>query len=60
MSSRLKRIMKNPLLIFLTLGQRGFFNWIPDNKYLKIAYKIKMGGVELDLENPQTFNEKIQ
>ena len=44
MSSRLKRIMKNPLLIFLTLGQRGFFNWIPDNKYLKIAYKIKRGG----------------
>lgn len=35
--------MKNPLLIFLTLGQRGFFNWIPDNKYLKIAYRIKMG-----------------
>jgi len=44
MSNRVKKILKNPFLLFLTLGQRGFFNWISDSKYLKIAYGIKMGG----------------
>lgn len=44
MSDRVKKILKNPKLLFLTLGQRGFFNWIPDSTYLKIAYRIKMGG----------------
>lgn len=58
-SSRVKKIIHNPALLFLTLGQRGFFNWIPDEQYLKIAYRIKMGKM-LDLNNPQTFNEKIQ
>ena len=45
MSNRVKKIMKNPFLLFLTLGQRGFSNWIPDSRYLKIAYRIKMGGI---------------
>ena len=42
MDSRIFKILKNPKLLFLTLGQRGFFNWMDDEKYIKIAYKILM------------------
>lgn len=52
MSNRVKKILKNPFLLFLTLGQRGFFNWIPDSKYLKIAYGIKMGGGKIRFREP--------
>ena len=42
----------------MTLGHRGFFNWMSDETYLKICYRIKMGK-KLNLENPQTLNEKL-
>jgi hypothetical protein len=59
MQSGLKKIIKKPSLLFLTLGHRGFFNWMPDEMYIKIAYRIKMGK-KLNLSNPTTFNEKLQ
>jgi len=37
----------------------GIFSWISDEKYLKRLYKINMHE-ELDLNNPITFNEKLQ
>ena len=57
--SKIKKILKNPSLVFLTLGHMGFFNWMSDEKYLKKAFKIRMGK-SLDLENPQTYSEKLQ
>ena len=45
--------------IFLSLGHRGFFNWMPDATYLKIAYFLTMGK-RLNLQNPTTYNEKLQ
>lgn len=59
MNNRLKKIVKNPKLLFLTLGQRGFFNWMKDEQYIKIAFKILMGK-SLNLNNPQTYSEKLQ
>lgn len=59
MSDRVKKILKNPKLLFLTFGHRELLNFISDEKYLKTAYKIKFGK-KLDLDNPQTFNEKLQ
>lgn len=59
MSSRVKRILKNPKLLFMTLGQRGFFNWMDDETYLRIAYRAKMGR-KLRLNPPITYNEKLQ
>lgn len=41
MTNRVRKILRNPKLLFLTMGQRGFFNWMSDRLYLKIAYKIK-------------------
>jgi len=51
--------IKNPLLIILSLGYRGFFKWIPDEPYLKLIFHCKMGYWP-DLKNPKTFNEKLQ
>ena len=59
MSRSIKEIIKNPFLLFMTLGHRELFNWMDDKTYLKIAYRIKMGK-KLDLDNPVTFNEKLQ
>ena len=59
MSKKIKVILKNPALLFLTLGHREWFNWMSDKAYLKIAYWAHMHK-KLNLENPQTFNEKLQ
>lgn len=57
--NKIKRFLKNPLLLFLTLGHRSVFNWINDEKYLKIAYRIELGK-KLELNNPKRYNEKLQ
>ena len=45
--------------IFTALSARGYFNFIPDELYLKWRYSIFMNR-KLNLKNPQTFNEKLQ
>jgi hypothetical protein len=57
--SQITKFIKNPSLIFGALGHRGFFNWMSDEKYLKILYKLRTGQ-KLNLDDPQTFNEKLQ
>ena len=59
MGNTVKDILKRPSLLFMTLGHRGYFNWMSDEHYLRIAYKIKMGR-KLNLSNPQSFSEKMQ
>ena len=54
-----KKCIKNPVKIITGLAARGFLNWVPDKTYVKTVYRMKMGK-KLDLENPQTFNEKLQ
>lgn len=43
----------------MSLGHRGFLNWINDATYLRIAYFLTMGK-KLNLDNPVTYNEKLQ
>ncbi|NTQ65430.1 glycosyl transferase [Enterococcus faecium] len=52
-------IIRKPSLLFLTFGHKGLFNWMNDERYLKIAYKIRMGR-SLNIENPKTYSEKLQ
>ena len=59
MNSRIKKIKDNPLLIFETLGHRGYLNWMPDEIYLKILFRIRMGK-PLNLKHPKTYSEKLQ
>lgn len=56
---KINEYIKNPQKLFWALAYRGFFNWMPDAQYLKIRYRIVLGK-ELNLDNPQTFNEKLQ
>jgi len=57
--SRLIRLLKRPQYLFLILGHRGFFKWMNDVTYLKIAYWCKMDR-KLNLDNPMSYNEKLQ
>ena len=59
MSKSIKKFIENPGLLFISLGHRGWFHWMSDETYLKIAYRIKMGK-NLNLNPPVTFNEKLQ
>lgn len=41
------------------LIRMGFLDFLPDEPFLKLRYRIEMGK-KLNLKNPQTFNEKLQ
>ena len=56
---KLNHFITNPKLRFSYLNALGFYKYTPDDVFLKKAYKVNMGQ-ELNLENPQTFNEKLQ
>ena len=47
------------LKILSILKKYGFFNNLSDENYLKMIYKAKFDK-KLDLNNPKTFNEKLQ
>lgn len=55
----LKMILKNPKRLISLLGSKEMLNWIPDKVYLKIIYK-GCTGKKLNVDDPQTFNEKLQ
>ena len=49
----------NPGKGFMIMSKLGFCNGMDDAEYLKKKYRSKMKR-ELNIEKPQTFNEKIQ
>ena len=51
--------IKNPYKVVYSLGSRMMLKWIPDSIYLKLIYRARMGQ-KLNLQKPETFNEKIQ
>lgn len=51
-------IIRNPKLLLIVLLQKSSFV-IPDKLYLCILFRLRMGH-SLNLEDPQTFNEKLQ
>ena len=51
--------LKNPYKVILPLAARGCFKTMPDEKYLKLMFRARMGK-KLNLDAPQTFNEKLQ
>lgn len=62
-SGGLKNYIKNPGLFFSHLHRKlaiiGFYRWMPDKMFLKLDYK-KCMKKKLNLDNPQTYNEKLQ
>lgn len=59
MLKKLFRFVFDPEYRFLIRGYYGGYRNMPDDVYLKRKFKIIMKK-ELDLDNPQTFNEKLQ
>ena len=60
--SKLKTIfhlIRKPRKIIRILGDKRFLNWLPDRTYLKLVYLSETGRI-LNLDNPQTYNEKLQ
>ena len=53
------RYVKNPMRVYRSLASRGFFNWLPDKIYLKLYYRACLNS-SLDLDDPKTYNEKLQ
>lgn len=53
------KCIKKPRHIFIGLGRRNLLNWMPDEIYLRIVYFLTFKK-KLDLQNPKTYNEKLQ
>lgn len=54
----LQYYISHPNVLFESL-LRKYGGWIPDKQYIQMLYYLKMGN-RLNLDNPQTFSEKIQ
>ncbi len=57
--NKINKTIKNPQMRFSILTSFGIYKWMSDEKFLKKAFKIKMNR-ELNLDEPKTFNEKLQ
>lgn len=55
----INNVLHDSQIRFGYLSTIGFYKWMPDELYLKKEFKIRMGK-DLNLDNPQTFNEKLQ
>lgn len=52
-------VLKNPYKVIPYMGRKGLLNWVKDETYIKLLYR-SYEGEKLNLENPMTFNEKLQ
>lgn len=57
--SKLKRAAVDGDYRRIVLAELGFYDRMPDEKYLKMMFRC-YHGTELDLEDPVTFSEKLQ
>ena len=51
--------MKNKFNVYMHLSNIGLFNWVPSKLHLRIIYRIFLHK-RLNINNPKTFNEKLQ
>lgn len=56
---KLIKVIRNPRRIIIYLFDLNIFFWLPDKLYLQILYKIRTK-MKLNLQNPKTYNEKLQ
>lgn len=53
------KVIERTRIIIGHLKINNLLKWMPDKPFLKLKFKYMMG-VKLNIENPQTFNEKLQ
>ena len=51
--------LKNPSEILIYLLNKNLLWWLDDKTYLKLKFRLLMKS-KLNLDNPETFNEKLQ
>ena len=56
---KLQKYLRNPALLYPLATSRGMTRWVPDKIHLSIMYRVRIGRWP-DLNNPRTFNEKLQ
>ena len=56
--SKIAKLIKKPLFLLVFLNNRGL-HLINDEKYVKLMHLLKTNN-KCDLENPKTYNEKLQ
>lgn len=56
---KLNRYLENPALVYLWATSKGLTKWVPSELHLQLAYRIRVG-TSLNLNEPRTFNEKLQ
>lgn len=59
MVNKIKKYIQDEQFRFLINASHGLYRFVPDKEYIEKMYYVRMGKV-LDLENPVTFNEKLQ
>lgn len=57
--NKVLQLIKDKKYRFLVMNRIGITRFMSDKKYLKLMFMYRMGK-RLDLENPKTFNEKLQ
>lgn len=57
--NKILKYLTDPEFRFKANAARGFYNGMPDEKYIKRMFKARMG-YELNLDDPKTFSEKLQ
>lgn len=55
----IKKIISAPKRIIVNAINKGYLNWISDSFYLRILYRLYFHK-KLNLDNPKTYNEKLQ
>lgn len=55
---KIRKCLTDPAFRMDALIRRGFYNKLSDEVFIKKKFSV-LTGVELNLENPRTFNEKI-
>ena len=56
---KVKTILLDEDSRFLSLERKGFYNAVRDDRFLKRKFRAHMG-TPLSIDNPKTFNEKLQ
>lgn len=57
--NKFAKVIRNPWLAYNYAAGKGFTDWVPDQPHLKAMYRATIGK-RLDLDDPLTFNEKLQ
>ena len=56
---KLKPYLKNPFRLYTVFSSHGWCKWLPDRAHLTMEFRALVDRWP-DLDNPKTFNEKIQ